>query len=53
MTVVHRSTEETAQFVYKSSPWSEKLPSYEKLGVDHILSGHCGIPFFDRQDERI
>lgn len=51
--VVHGSQEETARFVYKSSPWSEKLPSYDALGVDHILAGHCGVPFFDSNADRI
>lgn len=48
--VVHGSQEETAKFVYKSSPWSEKSPTYQNLGVDHILAGHCGIPFADENE---
>ncbi|NVK66644.1 MAG: metallophosphoesterase family protein [Flavobacteriales bacterium] len=48
--VVHGSQEETAKFVYKSSPWKEKVSSYEALEVDHILAGHCGIPFADENE---
>lgn len=51
--VVHGSQEETAKFVYKSTPWNEKRPSYESLGVDHVVAGHCGIPFEDKQDEHL
>lgn len=48
--VVHGTQEETAKFVYKSTSWNEKRPSYEALGVDHIVSGHCGIPFLDENN---
>lgn len=51
--VVHGSAEETAKFVYKSSSWNEKSPSYNSLDVDHILAGHCGIPFVDLNDNHI
>jgi len=51
--VVHGSHEETARFVYKSSPWSEKRSSYENLEVDHILAGHCGIPFADENNKHL
>lgn len=51
--VVHGSQEETAKFVYKSTPWNEKRPSYEFLEVDHVVAGHCGIPFEDKQDEHL
>lgn len=49
--VVHGSHKETAEFIYKSSPWQDKADSLNALAVDHILAGHCGIPFIDQQDE--
>ncbi|MFK7786906.1 MAG: metallophosphoesterase [Crocinitomicaceae bacterium] len=51
--VVHGSLEKTAQFIYPSSPWEDKLPSYENLKVDHILAGHCGIPFEDQTNNHL
>jgi predicted phosphodiesterase len=48
--IVHGAQQETAKFIYPSSPWEDKSPSYENLEVDHILAGHCGIPFIDEND---
>ena len=49
--IVHGSQQEIAKFVYPSSSMECKKPSYENLQVDHILAGHCGIPFFDKNDQ--
>jgi predicted phosphodiesterase len=48
--IVHGSYQETAEFIYKSSPWSQKIQSFEAMNVDHILAGHSGIPFIDQQN---
>lgn len=51
--IVHGSASETSRFVYKSTPWDEKLPEFELLQVDKIIGGHCGIPFLDTQNEKM
>lgn len=48
--IVHGSASEIARFVYKSTPWAEKLAEFERMNVDHIIGGHCGIPFIDSKD---
>ncbi len=49
--VIHGTSSETAQFVFKSNPWSDKQSSFDQLNVNHILAGHCGLPFHDSQFE--
>lgn len=47
--VLHGSYNNTSEFIFKSSPWASKATQFEELGVDVILAGHCGIPFYDNQ----
>ena len=50
--VLHGSYNNTSEFIFKSSPWSTKARQFEQLGVEVILAGHCGIPFYDNQQEK-
>jgi predicted phosphodiesterase len=49
--VVHGDALETSGFVFKSSDWSAKQKSFDALNADVILSGHCGLPFSDVQND--
>ena len=42
---MHGSYHHTSEFIFKSTPWSIKHQNFEDMGVDIILSGHCGLPF--------
>ncbi|WP_317126858.1 metallophosphoesterase family protein [Nonlabens xiamenensis] len=48
--VVHGSTENVSEFIFASSSWEAKQPSFEALGVEVILAGHCGLPFADKKN---
>lgn len=49
--VVHGNIDETAGYIFKSSPWEEKQIYFDKSKADVILGGHCGLPFQDKKDE--
>jgi predicted phosphodiesterase len=51
ITVLHGSYFNTSEFIFKSTPWEEKAPSFEATKSDVIVSGHCGLPFNDSQDD--
>lgn len=51
ITVLHGSYFNTSEFIFKSTPWEEKVPSFEATKSDVIVSGHCGLPFNDSQDD--
>jgi len=48
--VVHGSYEETAEFIFKSTPWERKAEQLRQAQADVILAGHCGLPFYDTYD---
>lgn len=48
--VVHGSYEETAEFIFKSTPWKRKTDQLRQANADVIIAGHCGLPFYDVQD---
>ncbi len=48
--VVHGSAEETAAFVFASTPWETKARSLALTGADWIISGHSGLPFVQVHD---
>ncbi len=50
--VVHGSAEETAAFVFASTPWEIKARSLALTGADWIISGHSGLPFVQLQNGR-
>lgn len=43
--VLHGSFFNTAEFVFKSTPWPVKQANFEATGAEVILGGHCGLPF--------
>ncbi|MEL6143739.1 MAG: metallophosphoesterase family protein, partial [Bacteroidota bacterium] len=50
--ILHGSYRATAEFIWQSTPWEEKLLSFEDADVDLILAGHCGLPFAHQVDEK-
>lgn len=48
--MVHGSYSGTSDFIFKSTPWEEKLKHFKATGADIILAGHCGLPFKDEKD---
>jgi len=48
--VVHGSLQETAEFVFESTPWEVKAQTFEEGKTDLVLAGHCGLPFQDVQN---
>jgi predicted phosphodiesterase len=50
--VVHGTFDETAGYIFKSTDWSVKEEQLNKMGVDMILAGHCGIPFSDSKGQK-
>jgi predicted phosphodiesterase len=51
ITVLHGSYFNTSEFIFKSTPWEEKALNFEATKSDVIVSGHCGLPFNDSQDD--
>jgi predicted phosphodiesterase len=43
--MLHGSFFNTAEFVFRSTPWSVKQANFEATRADIILAGHCGLPF--------
>ncbi len=43
--VIHGTFDETAGYLFASSPWEEKQAQLDKMDVDIMLAGHCGLPF--------
>lgn len=50
-TVVHGSYFNTSEFIFKSTPWQNKLPNFKATNSDVIIAGHCGLPFTDSNEE--
>ena len=48
--IVHGSAFETSEFIFKSSPWELKQRNFDKLNVNIILAGHCGLPFHQQKN---
>ncbi len=51
--LVHGSWFGTADFLFASTPWSIKEPNFTASGSSVIIGGHCGLPFVDRNEDRI
>ena len=51
--VVHGAYSETAKFIYHSTPWDDKLAEFELANADIILAGHSGIPFLQKQHNKV
>lgn len=48
--VVHGSSFDTSEFIFRSSPWDVKARNFAALEAEVILAGHCGLPFQDEQN---
>jgi len=51
--VVHGSYENTSEFIFKSSPWKTKAPSFLNHQFDVVIGGHCGLPFQDKHEDKL
>jgi predicted phosphodiesterase len=43
--LLHGSFFNTAEFIFRSTPWAVKQANFEATKADIILAGHCGLPF--------
>jgi predicted phosphodiesterase len=50
VTVLHGSTEDISEFIFKSTPWETKHRSFQNTQSNIILAGHSGIPFSDQKN---
>jgi predicted phosphodiesterase len=50
---IHGGLTQINQFVFASTPVSEKAAQIEMAGVDGVLAGHCGVPFSQMVDGRL
>ncbi len=50
--VLHGGLENTSQFIFNSTDWKIKADILDATGADVILSGHCGLPFHDYQENK-
>lgn len=50
--VLHGSWQETAEYIFKSTPWAIKEQSFAPLNSDLVLAGHSGLPFADQQNQK-
>lgn len=53
VTVVHGSYDNTSEFIFKSTPWKRKQSSFETTKSDVIIGGHCGLPFYHENDNKL
>ncbi len=52
VTVLHGAATGIADFVFESTPWSEKEVSFAATGANVILAGHAGLPFAEERAGR-
>ncbi len=50
--VLHGSYYDTSEFIFKSSDWTVKQKNFDTLEAEVILAGHCGLPFYDVEDDK-
>jgi predicted phosphodiesterase len=50
--LIHGGLEDISQFIFASTPWEEKQHIFDKLNVDVIFAGHCGLPFIQKQGDK-
>lgn len=51
--IVHGTHEETAGYIFSSTPWEEKQRLLDELGVDIMIGGHCGLPFHHLEENQL
>jgi len=50
--VLHGSIDETAEFIFNSTPWHKKKKIIEQAQADLVLAGHCGLPFSEEIENK-
>lgn len=50
--VVHGAPSRINHYVFRSTPWDEKLTELAAVNADVIIGGHCGLPFGQSIDGR-
>ncbi len=51
--VLHGSYSARAGYVFESTPTESKLKQLNLSGADHVIAGHCGLPFVSEQSGRV
>ncbi len=49
---VHGSFKETAEYIFQSSSWEQKLSNFKNSNTDLIIAGHCGLPFSQHKENK-
>lgn len=49
---LHGSYDETAEYIFKSTPTEKKQAILNQVNADVVLAGHCGLPFHDVIDQK-
>ncbi len=53
VTLVHGSYDHISDFIFRSSPWATKQPSFDATQSTIIVSGHSGLPFCEFQNGKL
>lgn len=53
ITVVHGSYFNVSEFIFKSTNWEIKEPNFKNTNSNVIIAGHCGLPFYHQEKEKI
>ncbi|TYB79144.1 metallophosphoesterase family protein [Bizionia myxarmorum] len=53
ITLVHGSFFNTSEFIFKSTNWDVKQANFEATNSDVIIAGHCGLPFYEENNNKI
>ncbi|MBU2020498.1 MAG: metallophosphatase family protein [Bacteroidetes bacterium] len=48
--VIHGTVNETAGYIFESTPWKEKQAILDQLNAEVVLAGHCGLPFVSQNE---
>ncbi|MDX1653128.1 MAG: metallophosphoesterase family protein [Brumimicrobium sp.] len=51
--VIHGGIKNISEFIFASSPWEQKEQIFKELGADVVIAGHCGLPFFQKENDKI
>jgi len=52
ITVVHGSYLNISEYIFKSTNWEHKQVHFNATQSDVIIAGHCGLPFFDSNNDK-
>lgn len=47
---IHGGLDDISQFIFASTPWQEKQQIFDRLNVEVIVAGHCGLPFIQQKE---